>query len=84
MSADSQLLCNIYVLLQDLMKEHINIDHCLKDISLTNSQDSSFKKIAAHAELIMQKCSNIEKIVSPRQCCCCKQILLPLKNPVSC
>ena len=72
MSADSQLLFDIYVLLQDLMKEHVNIDQCLKDISLTDPQDSSFKKIAAHAELIMQKCSDIEKIVSPGQCCCCK------------
>ena len=72
MSADSQLLFDIYVLLQDLMKEHVNIDQCLKDISFTDPEDSSFKKIATHAELIMQKCTDIEKIVSPGQCCCCK------------
>ena len=46
MSTDSQLF-EIYVLLQDLMKEHVNINQCLKE---SPPDEIDLKKIATYAD----------------------------------
>ena len=69
MSADSEQLFQIYVLLQDLMKEHVNIHQCLQDISFG---DPHRETIAAHAESIVQTCEELKRIVSPSTSICCK------------
>ena len=69
MSANSEQLFQIYVLLQDLMKEHVNIHQCLQDISFG---DPHRETITAHAESIVQTCEELKRIVSPSTCICCK------------
>ena len=69
MSADSEQLFQIYVLLQDLMKEHVNIHQCLQDISFG---DPHRETIPPHAESIVQTCEELKRIVSPSTCICCK------------
>ena len=68
MSTDSQLF-NIYVLLQDLMKEHVNIDQCLKE---TPPGEIDLQKIATYAKLIVERCDEIQSTVSSPCCTCHK------------
>ena len=51
------------------LKDHVNIHQCLQDISFG---DPHRETIAAHAELIMQTCEELKRIVSPPTCICCK------------
>ena len=79
MSTSSQLF-EVYVLLQDLMKEHVNINQCLKEISSQNPPAYDFQRIATCAQSIVESCEEMKKILTPTACNCCKLIPTTLQD----
>ena len=69
--SDADKLFQLYILLQEIMKEHVKIEENLKEIATMTSQENEFEKIATSAASIVQTCEEIESIVAPRSCCSC-------------
>ena len=67
--ADVEKLFNLYILLQQVMKEHVCIDDTLKGPK--TSQNNEFEKVAFSATSIVQTCEEIENLLAPKQCCSC-------------
>ena len=68
---DADKLFQLYILLQEIMKEHVKIEENLKEIATMTNQENEFEKIATSAASIVQTCEEIENIVAPRNCCSC-------------
>ena len=68
---DADKLFQLYILLQEIMKEHVKIEENLKEIATMTSQENEFEKIATSAASIVQTCEEIECIVAPKSCCSC-------------
>ena len=69
--SDADKLFQLYILLQEIMKEHVKIEENLKEIANMTSQENEFEKIATSAASIVQTYEEIESIVAPRSCCSC-------------
>ena len=69
MSEVSDILADIFVLAQNLMKHQTKIDTALKDLDL-DFQD--FDVIENASAEIIETCQKIEKRLMPRTSCCCQ------------
>ena len=68
---DVDKLYQLYILLQEIMKEHVNIDEFLKEISKNVGSINEFETVANSAASISQTCEEIENLVVPKHCCSC-------------
>ena len=69
--ADVDNLFKLYVLLQDLMSQHMIIDETVKEISVSES-NLDLESLVCAASAIITVCQEIEKDLNPSQknCCC--------------
>ena len=72
MDVTSDHLFEIYTLLQDLLKFHVNIDNSLKELAFKDSQD--FDVIETTSNAIIETCNKMETCFAPKSCanCCCQ------------
>ena len=69
--ADVDNLFKLYVLLQDLMNQHMIIDETVKEISVSESK-LDLESLESAATAIITICQELEKDLNPNQkkCCC--------------
>ena len=69
--ADVDNLFKLYVLLQDLMSQHMIIDETVKEISVSESK-IDLESLESAATAIITICQELEKDLNPNQkkCCC--------------
>ena len=69
--ADVDNLFKLYVLLQDLMSQHMIIDETVKEISVSESK-LDLESLESAATAIITICQELEKDLNPNQkkCCC--------------
>ena len=69
--ADVDNLFKLYVLLQDLMNQHMIIDETVKEISISESE-LDLESLDSAATAIITICQELEKDLNPNQkkCCC--------------
>ena len=69
--SDVEKLYQLYILLQEIMKEHVCIADTIKEITQNSPQDNEFEKVAASAASVVQTCEEIQALVTPTHCCSC-------------
>ena len=76
MSKDQDVsnLFELYALLQNLMRYHVEIDERLKELSSTPPQPDDFEPIKTAATAIINTCDEIEKTVKSPGCPQCCQV----------
>ena len=72
--ATSDHLFEIYTLLQDLLKFHVQIDNSLKELAFKDSDSQDFNDIENTSRAIIETCKKIETNFVPKSCgnCCCQ------------